>query len=876
MHGAHRWRRLVAKGVKSVAPRRRAHTLGTTADCRSDRIPTDDRGIVTPVTKEWTVRQTAVTALLTAGAYWVGARLGLALTFGPTPVSILWPPNAVLLAALLIAPVSVWWVLIASVLPIHVLAQLGGGVPVPMIASWFVSNCFEALLGATLVRRFIPGRVRLDTVQTFGVFVACATFTATFVSSFVDAGFVTWNGWGHSPYWTVWRIRFLSNVLATQTIVPIVLALNPESLAAIRTMSAWRWVEAACLAVGVVVLCGVGFWLRGSVSHPGHALVFAPIPLLLWCAVRFGRLGISLALGTVTFLAVWGAVRGGGPFTTLQPEQNALSLQLFLFLTGIPLALLATTIQERRRAERKAAESERLLSMTIKAAHIGLWTADLQSGQFHADDVLVAMMGHPSLQRRAYAALIEGRSLRRTRSSGEHAMPASTGELPQVDASTEALIPERELEVRLQDGTVRWILARGMVLRQPDGSPLRAMGIAMDISERKRIEQAIRDYDERLSLAATTADIGFWSVELATEEVWMSDQCYTMLGVEPGGDAAEALERLIPRLSIGETTAQIESVFAHRGMLVDESKVYRADGTAHWIASSARLERSSTGYPIRIIGVSRDISNQREAERTAGERQLALAHLSRVATVGELTATIVHEVGQPLGAITLNAQTAQRLANEWTIDVAELRSVANDLVRDARRAANVIGQLRDLLRRDETTREPLDLARVVQETLDLARGELAKHDIALIVSVPDDPLTVLANRGQIQQVLLNVILNARDAIISTSADRRQLVVSINRGVDSVVSVWVADSGGGIAHEHLGQVFDPFFTSKSEGLGLGLAVSRSIMLEHGGDLRAENTEAGALLQLILPEASSRGGRLPPDWHATSYSQANTSA
>jgi signal transduction histidine kinase/integral membrane sensor domain MASE1 len=839
----------------------------------SHHISQDDRGIVTPLTTEWTVRQIASAALLTAGAYWLGARVGLALTFGPTPVSVLWPPNAVLLAALLLAPTSVWWVLLLlGALPAHLIVELHGGVPASMVASWFVSNCLEALLGATLVRHFIPGRVRLDTVGNVGIFVVCATFLATFVSTFVDAALVTWNGWGQSPYWTVWRIRFLSNMLATQTIVPIVLAFHADAWAEIRRMPTWRRVEATGVAVALVLLCAVAFWLRGSLAHVGPALLFAPIPVLLWSAVRFGTVGISLSLGIVTFLAVWGAVRGGGPFTTLTPAENALSLQLFLFVTGIPLTLLATTIEERRRAELKAAESERLLSLTIKAAHIGLWTADLESSRFSADDVLVRMIGHPSIQRRAYACLIEGGHAWRARTSGEHAAGGyPTGERSAADPDVETLIPERELEVRHADGTVRWILARGMVLRQPDGTALRAMGIAMDITERKRIEQAMRDYDERLSLAATTADIGFWSMELATDEIWLSDQCYTMVGAEPGSAPTAALERLLPRESIGHTPEQIGATFERRATLVEEIELRRHDDTVRWIASSARLERSTAGYPIRVIGVSRDITDQREAERKAGERQLALAHLSRVATVGELTATIVHEVGQPLGAITLNAQGVHRLATEAVIDVPELKNIAADLVRDARRAATVIGQLRDLLRRDEKSREQLDLSSVVQDTLNLARGQLAMQDIALIVSMPDDGPTVLANRAQLQQVLLNVILNARDAILSASPHRRQLVVSVTKGADSVVSVWVADSGGGIAREHLGQVFEPFFTSKPEGLGLGLAVSRSIMIEHGGDLRAENMESGALLQLVLPEftrpaRAGAGGEL----HGPTYS------
>jgi PAS domain S-box-containing protein len=796
--------------------------------------------------------------LLTAASYWIGARVGLALTVGPTPVAALWPPNAVLLAALLIAPTSAWWVLLLCVLPVHVVVELRGGVPALMVLCWYVSNCFEAVLGAWLVRRFAPGRLRLDSVHAFGVFIVCATFLATFLSSFLDAGFVALNGWGESPYWTVWRQRFLSNVLATQTLVPLALALDGRVFPNIRSAPGRRQVEGATLAVALSLVCLAAFWLPDGTWPADPALLYAPVPLLIWAAVRFGPLGISLSFGVVTFLAIWGALRGVGPFTALAPAENALSLQLFLFLAGVPLSLLATSIAERRTAVRKAAESERMLSLTIKTAHIGLWSADLATGRFTGDEVFTEMTGHATPQGRAYAGLLEEVNAELSPEQLQQTSTRSTGEY---------LIPERELQVQHPSGTVRWILARGMVLRRPDGTPFRVMGIAIDISERKRIEQAMREHDARMSLAATTADIGFWSYELRSGEVWLSDHCYTMLGIAPGADPTEVLERLVPQASIAEIAERVEGTFSRGATLVDESRIRRPDGTERWLASTARLERGPTGHPIRIIGVSRDITEQREAEREADERRLALAHLARVATVGELTATIVHEVGQPLGAILLNAQAAQRMANDATIDVTELRSVISDLLRDTRRASGVIGQLRVLLRRDELARELLDVRVVVQGALDLARGELIKQNIELIVQMPDDSLTIQANRAQLQQVLLNLILNARDAITAASPARRQLKVTVTKGADSMVSVLVADSGGGISREHLAHVFEPFFTSKSQGLGLGLAVSRSIMLDHGGDLRAENVEGGAVLKLVLPEfrvrTPPRGAK--PDLH-----------
>jgi signal transduction histidine kinase/integral membrane sensor domain MASE1 len=815
-----------------------------TVDPWSRTIGTDGSPASAEAARRWTIRQTAIAALLTAAAYWLGAWVGLELTFSPTPVAALWPPNALLLAALLLAPTSTWWVLLASALPVHLFMELRAGVPLGMVLSWYLSNSMEALVGAGLVRHFLGGRVRLDNARAFGIFVLCATFFATFLSSFVDAGLVALNGWGDSPYWTVWRLRFLSNVLATQTIVPIVLAIEASRLVDLRDVATRRKLETFALAALLVVVCRVAFWLPPGAWKLGPALLYAPYPLLIWAAVRFGPLGISLSLGTVTVMAIWGAVHGGGPFTLFQPEENALSLQLFLFLAGVPLSLLVATSEERRRAERQAAESERLLSLTIRTAHIGIWSADLETGQFTADDVLNDMIGDPSAEAGTYAVLIEQTFL------GREAPP---GERVSGGTNRDALLQDRELEVQHRDGTKRCILARGMLLRRVDGSPFRITGIAIDITERKRIEQELHEHDERMALVARTADIGFWSIELATGEVWLSDHVYTMIGVPPATPSHEALALVNAEIPLPANMATFEQELARRGAIDDEVRAVRPDGTVRWFAYSARLERNAAGESVRIMGVSRDITDQRQAELDAAEGRSALSHLSRVATVGELTATIVHEVGQPLGAVALNAQSAVRLANASEIDIEELRATLDDVLRDSHRAGTVISQLRDLLRRNESKREQLDLREVVHEALELARGELQKQRIQISVSMPDERATVFANRAQLQQVLLNLVLNARDAINLAAPPRRQLLVTMTKGADSTVRVWVADSGGGIAHEHLGKVFEPFFTSKSEGLGLGLAVSRSIMLDHGGDLRAQNVDGGALMQLVIPEA-----------------------
>src|SRR5688500_10660128 len=235
-------------------------------------------------------------ALAVAVAYYVGAKVGLALTPEPQPVSTLWPPNAILLGALLLAPLRSWPMVLLAALPAHLAVELGSGIPLPMVLSWFVSNSAEALLGAAGVRWFIKRPVQFDNFRRVGIFVGFAAILAPFASSFLDAAFVKWNGFGTASYWEVWRVRFFSNVLAILTLVPAIVTWGNTDLASLRSVGRWRLLEAGALVGGLLVVCSLVFSGPALASHTTPALLSAPLPFLLWAAVRFGPAGASASL----------------------------------------------------------------------------------------------------------------------------------------------------------------------------------------------------------------------------------------------------------------------------------------------------------------------------------------------------------------------------------------------------------------------------------------------------------------------------------------------------------------------------------------------------------------------------------------------------
>src|SRR6266404_8028012 len=320
--------------------------------------------------------RTVVTGLLVFAAYYLGAKIGFALTFRPHPVSVLWPPNAILLAALLLTPVRIWWVILLAAFPAHLAAQLQSNVPPTMIFCWFISNSCEALIGAGCVLYLIDRPVRFDRLGNVGIFIFFAAFLAPFLSSFLDSAFVAINQFGQDSYWQVWRIRFTSNVLATLTLVPLIVTWRVEGIAWLGRIRRARLLEAGFLLLGLLWVNIIVFYKSAPTAD--STLLYLPLPFLLWAGVRFGSRGASAAICTLTFLAIWSAGHGYGPFSTKSPEENALSIQMFLIVMSVPLLLLAAVMEERSKGALILRQREERISLAAESANLAFWTIDLE------------------------------------------------------------------------------------------------------------------------------------------------------------------------------------------------------------------------------------------------------------------------------------------------------------------------------------------------------------------------------------------------------------------------------------------------------------------------------------------------------------------
>jgi signal transduction histidine kinase len=296
------------------------------------------------------ILRTVRPALLVGIGYYVGTRIGFAWTPIGQPNSTFWPANAILLAAFLLAPWQTWWTLLLAVVPAHMIAQLQAGVPVWTAVGWFITNTSEALIGAFCITRFSHQKNTLDSVRGVFIFVVFGVLLAPLATSFLDAAAVVITGWGRA-YWPLGLERFWTNALAALTIVPAIVLCSSNGLTWIRRAGEARYSEAALLAVGTILVAGsvFGFQLLSPSTTP--ALLYLPLPFLLWAAARFGLGGLSLSLLSVALISIWYAMHGREPFPYASMAQNVLSLQILFCVAAVPLMFLSAVMAEARRTQ---------------------------------------------------------------------------------------------------------------------------------------------------------------------------------------------------------------------------------------------------------------------------------------------------------------------------------------------------------------------------------------------------------------------------------------------------------------------------------------------------------------------------------------------
>ena len=649
-------------------------------------------------------------------------------------------PGALVLTALLLTPLARWWTIIVAALVGHWLATIGQGASIAAVLGSFTIDTTCTLLAAALIRNYVDLEWGLSALPSIGVF-ALITVAAPLVALLgaaalfqIEAPIDPTNPSGladPSTAWAAWLIAVLSHTLAYMTVVPVGLASHGALTEAFTHRRVVRWtraVEAVLLAAAVTLVSTTVFE-----PVPGHPiaqviLLFTPVPLVLYAALRFGLAGAALAL----FITACGAMRGAMNETTViraTPVGLGVVVQQLLFLAvSTPLLFLAAVIDERRRAAGELVARDARYAIATESGRVFVYSYDPTSGAVQID--------------------------------------SSLGELLRL------------APVELQSPTWWW--------RQ----------------------------------------------------------------VHP--DDAGTLQRA--------WSARAESPFGSGATTATDFRLLDRDGTVRWFRDRpAPLHLAPAESAGAVLGTMSDITELREAEQLAAQRSRELAHVARTTVVGELAAALAHEIRQPLTAILINSQTAMRVLDAKTSDPDAVREILQQLAADGRRASEVVQRIRAFAKKGDVERGPIDLNAMLREAVQLVRHDTIRRRVEIRFALTHESLVVFGDRVQLQQVALNLVLNALEALADRPLGAERLVlIETARAATHTAIVTIRDTGPGIAPERQAAIFEPFITSKPNGLGVGLSISRTIVEAHGGVIWCESDPAagGAAFMVAFPLGNGR--------------------
>jgi PAS domain S-box-containing protein len=509
-------------------------------------------------------------------------------------------------------------------------------------------------------------------------------------------------------------------------------------------------------------------------------------------------------------------------------------------------------IEDRKRAEARVGQAETELRLALDTIPALAWSAGPDGS---ADFVNRGWIEYTSL------------SLEDTKGSGWSSRMHPDDRDKFVDKFLKAVAAgtpyEDEGRIRRADGQYRWFLVRGTPFRDESGNIVRWYGTCTDIEDRRRAEEALRDSEKRFRDFSEASADWYWETG--------PDHRFTFVPVErPEFPGVENRDQI--GLARWEIAADFETEPAkweeHIGVL-NSHKPFRnfiyqlrlKDGTTMYAAVSGIPRFDSCGRFLGYRGGACDVTamvRANQLETSLRQAQVELAHITRLTTLGELTASIAHEVNQPLAGVVGNGAACLRwLSKDPPEFYGEVRASVEAMISDANRASMIIAKIRALAKNSSPQMAPIDINEVVKDAVALVRHELDDHDVALRQELTAYGATVMADRTQLQQVIINLIMNSIDAMEDIAERRREILVQSNLSENRQITLTVRDSGVGVDPGQIEKLFQPFFTTKPKGLGMGLSISRSIIEAHDGNLiMSSDGRTGTTVQVILPLAPAR--------------------
>jgi PAS domain S-box-containing protein len=506
-----------------------------------------------------------------------------------------------------------------------------------------------------------------------------------------------------------------------------------------------------------------------------------------------------------------------------------------------------TDIEERKRAEQALRRSEAYLAEAQRLTHTGTCAIDGASREtLYWSEEMFRLFGFDPQQGLPmwdqWLQRIHPEDRDRVKMAGDRTF------IKKVDCDVEFRIVK-------PDGTLKQIHGIGHPVLNPEGELVQVVGTMVDTTERMRAEEALKRSETYLAQAQRVANMGSWVFDtVRMKPVHLSTEWYRLQNFDLK-DGMPTWEKRLQRIH-PEDRARYEGAFnraiAEKSDLDAEFRILLPDSTVRYIRSLGHPVLEAFGEVTQMMGVIMDVTESRQAEQEHERlrQELArIARLNRVSTLGELTASLAHEIKQPIGAAVTNAQACLRFLDRDQPDVPEAREAALEMVRDARRAADIIERVRSLYRKGSSHHEMVNINEIIREMVDMLRDEASRYSVRMRTDLAERLPKVMADRVQLQQVLMNLMLNGIEAMRDTAGE---LAIKAQLTDDGQLLISVTDTGVGLPTGRVDEIFNAFFTTKPQGTGMGLAITRSIVESHGGRLWVTaNSGRGTTFQFTLP-------------------------
>ncbi len=765
--------------------------------------------------------------------YFIAGKFGLMLASLHASASPVWPPAGIALAALIVLGYRAWPAIFVGAFLVNV--TTAGNVATSLaVAS---GNTLEAMCGAWLVNRFAGGTTVFNRPQ--GVFkFALAAVVSTIISpafgvtSLALAGFADWANYG-----AIWLTWWLGDTTSDLLIAPLIIL---WSIASKR-----RWNRREAVEVGILLLllfvlseAVFGGWL--TISARNYPIAFICGAIVIWTAFRFTQRETATGIFILSAIAIWGTLHSFGPFAAETENQSLLALQYWTAVVTITAMALSAGMAEHGRAEEALRQSEARTNLAANAANLGLWLWNIRDDELWATEKWRRLFGFAEsepLDIGQWLQVVHPADRERMKQRVQHVLEHGGGE------------HESEYRITRPDGSTRWIAGYGGIELDERGKPAFVRGVSRDITGRKLAE-------EKFQLVLDAAPNAMIMVDSAGVITFANASATTVFGYSLSELIGRHIETLIPERfrdrHVGDRKGFLSEPSSRAMGAGRDLFGRRKDGSEFPVEVGLNPIHTTEG--LFVLASVIDITARTQAELEHQLQNMELARVGRVAVMGELAASLAHEVNNPIGAIVVNASAGQRLVAAGKIGTEELTELLADIVADGRRAGEVIEGIRNMVRKGEARRSLTPIGDTIHQLLRIVHADAIGRDVKVTAEVGPDACQVWGDPVQLLQVLLNLALNALEAMSAMPPDARRLSIRAGRNGNGDILVSVRDTGPGFPGETAEQLFEPFFSTKSEGTGMGLAISRSIIEAHGGTLSGENCDGGgACFTVRLPQA-----------------------